>query len=82
MDTWSKWEKRTQNEPKRTHFQPKKCQNKPKTNPISHGGRPLSVDCPFTSGLTVQGMLVIVRSFLSLAELVDIFDIVFIDLRQ
>jgi hypothetical protein len=53
-----------------------------RVEPISDEGRLSFVDSPCTSGLTVQGMLVIVRSFLSLVELVDIFDTVLIDLRQ
>ena len=51
------------------------------TNPISDDGRPSSFDCPLTSGLTVQGILVIVLPILCIVKSFDMFD-VFSDLRQ
>jgi len=47
-----------------------------------HEGRPFPVDCPFASGLTEQGMLVIVWSAMCIAEWINLFDVVFSDLRQ
>ena len=52
------------------------------TNPISDVIRPFSVYYPFTSGLTVHPIWIIVDPFLSMAKWFDILDFVFIDLRQ
>jgi len=52
--------KRTQSKPIKASEMPKQSQYKPKTNPISDGGHPSSVDRPFASGLTDKGLSIIV----------------------
>ena len=75
--------------PKQTQYKPKTnpiyrgvASREAETNPISDGGRFFSIDRPFTSGLTVHALLVIVGSFLSIAEWIGMLDCVFSDLRR
>jgi len=82
MDTWSNGKNEPKTNPIKANKMPKQSQYKPKTNPISDGGQPSSVDSPFTSGLTEQAILVIVRPFLCIAKWFGMLDCVFSGLRQ
>ena len=92
MDTWSNGKNEPKTNPNEPNSNPIQTQSKPiyrgvaygeaGLKPISDGSRTSSVDCPFTSGLTMQAILVIVRPFLCIAKWFGMLDCVFSDLRQ